>query len=139
MTSKPLVHTACRPWVKPSFWMVLVSTVLLSSPGGAGLLEMTELIAHPQYYDRKEVVVLGTVSKVRPVTDKQGHPAFQFFLTDTSGTLKIVSRTEVQDGDQVIVEGTFSRRRQSGRLPVYNEVSANLVRPLTAFNDELIG
>jgi hypothetical protein len=100
---------------------------------------MTDLIANPQLYDRKEVVVLGQVSNVQLVTDKQGKPAFQFLLKDGVGTLKVLSRTQVEDGDQVIVEGTFTRRRQSGRIIVFSEVNATSVRPLNQFHPDLVG
>jgi hypothetical protein len=114
-------------------------SVLLSGSAGAELLELTEVIAHPQHYDRKEVVVMGQVTDVQPVTNKQGQPAFQFLLRGSAGTLKVISRMAVQDGDQVIVEGTFTRRRQGGRLAVYNEVSAVVIRPLNQFDADLVG
>lgn len=100
---------------------------------------MADVIARPQHYDRKEVVVMGQVSGVQTITDKQGQPAFQFLLKDNAGTLKVTSRVPVQDGDQVIVEGTFTRRRQGGRIAVYNEVSAVVIRPLNQFDADLVG
>lgn len=140
MTSKSLVRIARRPLIGILFWLVLISSpLLLSSPGNAEFLEMTDLMAHPQLYDRKEVVVMGQVSNVQPVTDKQGKPAFQFLLKDGVGTLKVISRTQVEDGDQVIVEGTFTRRRQSGRIAVFSEVNATSVRPLNEFHPDLVG
>lgn len=140
MTGKTLVQIALRPLIGLSFWMVFgLIPLLLSSPSRAQLLEMTDLIAHPQHYDRKEVVVMGQVSNVQPVKDREGRPAFQFFLKDAFGTLKVLSRTQVEEGDQVIVEGTFTRRRQSGRITVYNEVSATSVRPLNQFDPDLVG
>ena len=108
------------------------------SSASAHLLEMTDLMAHPQHYDRKEVIVMGQVINVQQATDRQGQPAFQFLLKDGVGILKVLSRMEVQDGDQIIVEGTFTRRRQSGRLPVYNEVTATSVRALNQFNPDLV-
>ena len=139
MTGKTLVHTASRPLLHPSLWMVFGLVSLLSVPASAELLELAEVIAHPQHYDRKEVVVMGQVSGLQQVTDKQGQPAFQFLLKDNAGTLKVISRVPVQDGDQVIVEGTFTRRRQGGRIAVYNEVSAVVVRPLNQFDSDLVG
>jgi hypothetical protein len=112
---------------------------LLSAPASAELVELTEVIAHPQHYDRKEVVVMGQVNAVQPITDKQGQPAYQFLLRDNAGTLKVISRIPVQEGDQVIVEGTFTRRRQGGRIAVYNEVSAIVIRPLNQFYADLVG
>jgi hypothetical protein len=140
MTSKSLVLIVLRPLTGTLFWLVLIlNPLLLPSLTRAQLLEMTDLIAHPQHYDRKEVVVMGQVSNVQPVKDREGRSAFQFFLKDAFGTLKVISRTQVEEGDQVIVEGTFTRRRQSGRITVYNEVNATSVRPLNQFDPDLVG
>ncbi len=127
------------PLTMRSSWMVFFSVLLSGVSAYAGWLEMADLMAHPEQYDRKEVVVTGTVHHVEPVVDRQGQPAFKFLLGDGVGTLRVTSRTEVREGEQVIVEGTFTRRRQSGRLPVYSEVSANFVRPLNTFTPELVG
>jgi hypothetical protein len=140
MTGKTLVHASCRPLLHPSLLMVLgFLPLLLSAPAGAELMELADVIAHPQYYDRKEVVVMGQVNAVQAITDKQGQPAYQFLLKDNAGTLRVISRVPVQEGDQVIVEGTFTRRRQGGRIAVYNEVSAVVVRPLNQFDADLVG
>jgi len=140
MTGKTLVLTAFEPLLYLSRWMVLgLVSLLVPAPASAEVLELTEVIAHPQHYDRKEVVVMGQVSGFQSITDKQGQPAFQFLLKDNAGTLKVISRVAVQDGDQVIVEGTFTRRRQGGRIAVYNEVSAVVVRPLNQFHADLVG
>jgi hypothetical protein len=140
MTGKTLVRTTFRPLLYPSILMVLgFLSLLLSAPAIAEMLELAEVIAHPQHYDRKEVVVMGQVNAVQPITDKQGQPAFQFLLKDNAGTLKVISRVPVQEGDQVVVEGTFTRRRQGGRIAVYNEVSAIVVRPLNQFDADLVG
>jgi hypothetical protein len=114
-------------------------SLLLTAPAAAELMELADVIAHPQYYDRKEVVVMGQVNSVQLIADKQGQPAYQFLLKDNAGTLKVISRVPVQEGDQVIVEGTFTRRRQGGRIAVYNEVSAVVVRPLNQFDADLVG
>ena len=140
MTGKTLVHTFLRPLLHPSILMAFgFVSLLIPSTAGAELLELAEVIAHPQHYDRKEVVVMGQVNSVQPITDKQGRPAFQFLLKDNAGTLKVISRIPVQEGDQIIVEGTFTRRRQGGRIAVYNEVNAIVVRPLNEFNTDLVG
>jgi hypothetical protein len=116
-----------------------ISLLLTTAPAAAELLEVADVIARPQHYDRKEVVVMGQVSLVQSITDKQGQPAFQFLLKDNVGTIKVISRREVQDGDQIIVEGTFTRRRQGGRLAVYSEVNAIMIRPLNQFDADLVG
>jgi cytochrome c-type biogenesis protein CcmE len=124
---------------------LLVSAVSLSglssSPAFAGFLEIAELIAHPEQYDRQEIVVVGKVTNVQLATNRQGQPAYGFLLQDHAGTLKVVSlgQAEVREGDQVIVEGVFSRLRQAGRTIVYNEIKALSIRPLNRLNPDLVG
>jgi len=120
---------------------VLVSLPAISQTAEAGLLEIAELLAHPEQYDRQDVVVSGKVTNVQLATNRQGQPAYGFLLHDHAGTLKVVSlgQAEVREGDQVIVEGVFSRLRQAGRTIVYNEIKALSVRPLNRLNPDLVG
>ena len=107
----------------------------------SGLLEITELLTHPEQYDRQEVVVAGQVTNVQLATNRQGQPAYGFLLKDPAGTLKIISlgQIEVREGDQVIVEGVFSRLRQAGRMIIYNEIKALSIKPMNRLNPDLVG
>lgn len=107
----------------------------------AGLLEIAELLAHPEQYDHQDVVVSGAVTNVQLATNRQGQPAYGFLLKDQAGTLKVISlgQAEIHEGDQVIVEGVFSRLRQVGRSIVYNEIKALSVKPLNRLNPDLVG
>jgi len=107
----------------------------------SGLLEITELLTHPEQYDRQEVVVTGQVTNVQLATNRQGQPAYGFLLKDQAGTLKIISlgQIEVREGDQVIVEGVFSRLRQAGRTIIYNEIKALSIKPMNRLNPDLVG
>jgi cytochrome c-type biogenesis protein CcmE len=107
----------------------------------SGLLEITELLTHPEQYDRQEVVVSGQVTNVQLATNRQGEPAYGFLLKDQAGTLKVISlgQIEVREGDQVIVEGVFSRLRQAGRMIIYNEIKALSIKPLNRLNPDLVG
>lgn len=107
----------------------------------AGLLEIAELLTHPEQYDRQEVVVAGQVTNVQLATNRQGQPAYGFLLKDQAGTLKIISlgHIEVREGDQVIVEGVFSRLRQAGRTIIYNEIKALSIKPMNRLNPDLVG
>lgn len=114
----------------------------LSMPVHASsLLEITELLTHPEQYDRQEVVVTGQVTNVQLATNRQGQPAYGFLLKDQAGTLKIISlgQVEVREGDQVIVEGVFSRLRQAGRTIIYNEIKALSIKPINRLNPDLVG
>ena len=107
----------------------------------AGLLEIAELLVHPEQYDHQDVVVSGAVTNVQLATNRQGQPAYGFLLKDQAGTLKVISlgQAEIHEGDQVIVEGVFSRLRQVGRSIVYNEIKALSVKPLNRLNPDLVG
>jgi len=129
----------CRLWAPLVYPLALLCTLLFVPFGNADMLEMTDLMAHPEVYDHKAVVVIGLVKDVQQVIDQKGQPTYKFLLADGQSTLKVTSRTQVRNGDQIIVEGTFTRRRQGGRLTVYNEVNALTIRPLNQFNSDLIG
>jgi hypothetical protein len=119
-----------------------VFLVTLSAEGvSANLLEIAELLTHPDQYDHQVVIVTGRVTNMQLATNRQGQPAFGFLLQDQAGILKVISlgQAEVQEGDQVIVEGVFSRLRQSGRAIVYNEIKATVIRPMNRLNPDLVG
>ena len=112
------------------------------SPSSSGsLLEIAELLAHPEQYDHQDVVVAGKVTNVQLATNRQGQPAYGFLLQDQAGTLKVISlgQAEIREGDQVIVEGVFSRLRQAGRTIIYNEIKALSVKPLNRMNPDFVG
>lgn len=127
--------------------VLLPATVFLSTvsvppvTSAAGLLEIAELLAHPEQYDHQDVVVSGAVTNVQLATNRQGQPAYGFLLKDQAGTLKVISlgQAEIREGDQVIVEGVFNRLRQVGRSIVYNEIKALSVKPLNRLNPDLVG
>ncbi len=107
----------------------------------SGLLEITELLTHPEQYDRQEVVVTGQVTNVQLATNREGQPAYGFLLKDPAGTLKVISlgQIEVREGDQVIVEGVFSRHRQAGRTIIFNEIKALSIKSMNRLNPDLVG
>lgn len=111
------------------------------SVNAASLIEIAELVAHPEQYDHQDVTVTGKVTNVQLATNRQGQPAYGFLLQDQAGTIKVVSlgQPEVREGDFVIVQGTFGRLRQVGRAIIYNEIKALSVRPLNRLNPDLVG
>jgi len=122
--------------------LLLLAFIAVPLPVHASsLLEITELLIHPEQYDRQEVVVSGQVTNVQLATNRQGEPAYGFLLKDQAGTLKIISlgQIEVREGDQVIVEGVFSRLRQAGRMIIYNEIKALSIKPMNRLNPDLVG
>ena len=115
---------------------------VLSAPVAASvLIEVTELLAHPDQYDHQVVTVSGKVTNFQLATNREGRPAYGFLLQATAGTVKVVGlgKAEVREGDYVIVEGIFSRLRQAGRTIVYNEIKATSVQSMARMNPDLVG
>ncbi len=141
MTTQPAIQRISFAWAVVCFLLLLPMSLLSSPAAAAGLIEIAELLAHPELYDHQDVVVTGKVMNVQLATNRQGQPAYGFLLQDQAGTLKVVSlgQLEVHEGDQVIVEGVFSRLRQVGRTIVYNEIKALSVKPLTRLNPDFVG
>ncbi len=117
------------------------SLALVPSAGADTLIEIAELLAHPEQYDHRDVTVTGKVTNVQLATNRQGQPAYGFLLQDQAGTIKVISlgQLEVHEGDFVIVQGTFSRLRQVGRVIIYNEIKALSVRPVNRLDPDLVG
>ena len=117
--------------------LALVSGIVFAS----GLLDLADIIANPDQYDRQQVVVFGQVTNVQLATNRQGQPAYGFLLKDQAGTIKVIGlgQVEVKEGDQVIVEGIFSRLRQAGRTIIYNEIKALSIKSLNRLNPDLVG
>lgn len=130
-----------HPW---RIFFLALPALLVTLPAigmSANLLEIAELLAHPEQYDRQEIVVTGQVTNLQLATNRQGQPAYGFLLKDHAGTLKVISlgQAEVREGEQVIVEGVFSRLRQAGRTIIYNEIKATSIRPINRLNPDLVG
>lgn len=111
------------------------------SLSASAMVEVTELLAHPDHYDHQAVTVSGRVTSFQLATNRDGHPAFGFLLQDSAGTVKVVGlgKADVREGDYVVVEGIFSRLRQAGRAIVYNEIKATSVQSMARMNPDLVG
>jgi cytochrome c-type biogenesis protein CcmE len=127
--------------IKLFFIVPLLLVTLTAASVSADMLEIADLLTHPEQYDRQEVVVTGQVTNVQLATNRQGQPAYGFLLKDPAGALKVISlgQIEVREGDQVIVEGVFSRLRQAGRTIIYNEIKALSIKPMNRLNPDLVG
>lgn len=122
--------------------LCLLSLIPLgASPAGAGMVEVADLVTHPDQYDKQMVIVVGRVTSVQTAENRQGQSAYGFLLKDTNGTVKVIGlgKTDVHEGEQVIVEGIFSRLRQAGRAVIYNEIKANSIRPIDRLHPDFVG
>lgn len=105
------------------------------------MLEMADLLAHPDQYDNQVVSVVGEVANLQMGTTRDGQNAYGFLLKSVGGTVKVIGlgKTAVRDGEQVVVEGIFNRLRQGGRTAVLNEIKAEIVRPLARLTPDFVG
>lgn len=122
-------------------FVLLVCSLAADHVWASGIQELTELVAHPEQYDRQMVVVAGRVTNLQIATNRQGQLAYGFLLSGDKGTVKVIAmgKAEVREGDQVIVEGVFNRLRQVGRAIIYNEIKADAIKPLERLNPDLVG
>ena len=118
-------------------WLMLVP----AHPVSAAMVEVADLVTHPDQYDKQMVIVVGRVTSIQTAENRQGQSAYGFLLKDTNGTVKVIGlgKTDVHEGEQVIVEGVFSRLRQAGRAIVYNEIKANNIRPMDRLHPDFVG
>jgi hypothetical protein len=118
--------------------------ICLGSPAhlqAGDVVELADLLAHPDQYDKQAVAVVGEVAELQTATTRDGQSAYGFLLKASGGTVKVIGlgKTAVHDGAQVVVEGTFNRLRQGGRTVVLNEIKAELVRPLARLTPDFVG
>lgn len=112
-----------------------------SAAFAGGILEMADLLAHPDQYDKQTVSVVGEVTNLQTATTRDGQNVYGFVLKSIGGTVKVIGqgRTTVHNGEYVVVEGIFNRLRQGGRSAVLNEIKAELVRPLNRLTPDFVG
>lgn len=105
------------------------------------IIEMAELLAHPEQYDKQIVSVVGEVANLETFVTRNGQSGYAFLLKASGGTVKVIGMGTVpaQNGESVLVQGLFNRLRQAGRSAVLNEIKAELVQPLNRFIPELVG
>lgn len=115
--------------------------LLAQSAAANEIIQIADLLTHPEHYDHQSITVTGQVSNIQLATTRDGKPAYGFLLKDPGGTLKVVAlgQAEVREGEQIIVEGLFNRVRQAGRTIIYNEIKATSVRSMSRLNPDLVG
>jgi hypothetical protein len=92
-----------------------------------------DILARPDAFDGREVVLEGKASAVDPRTSRRGNDYFTFRLSDETGaSMKVFSwgKPAIVPGDRVEVHGRFQRERRVGRYTFTNEVEASRIRKL---------
>ncbi len=92
-----------------------------------------DILARPETFDRREVVLIGKASALDPRTSRRGNDYFTFRLADETGAfLRVFSwgKPAMAPGDRVEVQGRFQKERRVGRYTFTNEVEAVRIRKL---------
>ena len=141
MTNKILRNTISATWVITLILGLSLTLLQTSTAHATNVIEVAEILEHPEQYDHQAVTVTGKVTEIQSATNPQGQPVYGFILQNQAGTIKVLSigRAEVIEGEYVIVEGTFSRSRQVGRTLVDNQIKALSVRSLSRLDPDLVG
>ena len=99
---------------------------------GADLVTIKDLLAEPDKWHGRAVVVNGSVGKLEPRTSQRGNPYYTFLLNDGKQSVTVFSygTPEVKDGNRVQVEGTFLKVNRVGKYTFQNQVDATRIRAL---------
>jgi hypothetical protein len=119
----------------PRLLVVLLWVVVLLGLAGPALARdrIGDILARPDAFDGREVVLAGKASAVDPRTSRRGNDYFTFRLSDETGaSLKVFSwgKPAITPGDRVEVRGRFQRERRVGRYTFTDEVEASRIRKL---------
>jgi len=113
-------------------WAVAFLAIGLAVPAMARD-RIGDIVARPDAFDGREVVLEGKASALDPRTSRRGNDYFTFRLSDEAGSsLKVFSwgKPAIVPGDRVEVRGRFQRERRVGRYVFTNEIEASHIRKL---------
>lgn len=84
-----------------------------------------------QRYDRRMVLLTGTVERLRQRHARDGFRYELFLLCDGRTCVRVYhpARSPVRDGETATVRGPYREAITAGRRTYYNEVEAVLVEP----------
>ena len=94
---------------------------------------IADILARPDAFDRREVILEGRASAVDPRTSQRGNDYFTFRLADETGaSVKVFSwgKLTIFPEDRVEVRGRFQKERRVGRYTFTNEIEALRIRNL---------
>lgn len=106
--------------------LVLVLWAAAAPAVRADLVTVKELLAEPDKWHGRAVVVSGSVGKLEPRTSQRGNPYYTFRLNDGRQSVTVFSygTPEVRDGNRVQIEGTFLKVNRVGKYTFQNQVNA---------------
>ena len=121
-----------RPLIRLLAGLFAVLWAAAALAARADLVTVKDLLAEPDKWHGRAVVVTGSVGKLEPRTSQRGNPYYTFLLNDGIQSVTVFSygAPEVRDGNRVQVEGTFLKVKRVGKYTFQNQVDATSVRAL---------
>jgi len=121
-----------RPLVRPLAGLALVLWATSALAARADLVTVKELLAEPDKWHGRAVMVSGSVGQLEARTSQRGNPYYTFLLNDGLASVKVFSYgvPEVKDGSRVQVEGTFLKIKRVGKYAFQNQVDATRIQVL---------
>lgn len=86
----------------------------------------SEILASPDVFDGRPLVIAGTIANLREQLSTRGNAYYVFDLEDGRRSIRVLAygNTACQAGAYATVEGRFRRVKRQGAETVYNEVEA---------------
>jgi hypothetical protein len=121
-----------RPVARLVASLALVLFAASALAARADLVTVKDLLAEPDKWHGRAVVVTGGVGKLEARTSKRGNPYYTFLLNDGMQSVTVFSygTPEVRDGSRVQVEGTFLKIKRVGQYTFHNQVDARRISVL---------
>ena len=93
-------------------------------------LSISDVLARGDELDGRSLRLEGRVTGLVFKVSRSGNPYTLFSLEDSTGTLKVYARghPDLQDGDWVRADGTFSRIKRVGKYTFENELEAREIQ-----------
>ena len=113
-------------------WFAVILFAAGAPAARADLVTVKDLLAEPDKWHGRAVIVSGNVVKLGPRTSQRGNPYYTFLLTDGSASVTVFSygTPEIKDGNRVQVEGTFLKVERVGKSTFQNQVDARRISRL---------
>ncbi len=104
--------------------------VLIVAPFAAALdTTPSEILAHPDRFDRQPVTLSGKVTNLSERVSRAGNTYYTFRLSDGKTSVKVFSfgQSLCRPGEVATVRGRFERVKHLGSYTFYDEVEAETV------------
>lgn len=110
-------------------WMGVVLLAASALAARADLVAVKNLLAQPDKWHGRAVVVSGTVGQLDAKTSQKGNSYYTFVLTEGLASVNVFSygSPQIRDTNRVQVEGTYLKVNRVGRYTFHNQVNARRI------------